>query len=850
MEAGGVSRMRRFVVSCSLAVGALLTALTFCAGAGAAVTHPFVGSIKEANSAPLKQPWGMTFDGSGNLFVADAKAKAVDKFDATNTYVGQLTGFPDEFTRSVAVNNTSGVVYVGESGPEQIWVFKPEGGGYKLIQKPTTKGGYIYVAVDNSSSARKGRVYANKTEIKALVYETDAEGKLLTAEVPELAPPEGGFDLLGYPYEGLGILGNGAMTIDPTSGKVYVAEPENHAISEYSAAGAFQSKLKGAETPAASFVPVGMAVDATTGDLYVVDGENKVVDEFSSSGTYVGQITGVSGGEPFTAPLGVAVQNASVVTQGDVYVSDGPKVDIFGPASSGPSEFPLAVATTGTGTGTVTGSGINCGATCTAEVSEGTEVTLKATAEAGSEFVEWTGEECAGSKAAECKFTMPGKEAKVTATFDTEPVTPKFPLAVATTGTGTGTVTGSGINCGATCTAEVSEGTEVTLKATAEAGSEFVEWTGEECAGSKAAECKFTMPGKEAKVTATFDSLPSFSLSVAKTGEGAVTSAPAGIDCGTECAAEFSEGTKVTLTATPASGWKFVEWSAGACAGSKVATCEVRTNEELAAHAEFEESSLVSLAVVKNGEGTIVSTPPGIDCGATCTAELEAGQITLTETPAAGFAFAGWIGCKQTSATTCEVSLIAATEVTAVFLKEAEEGKEGPVGAEGPEGPEGEDGTEGKAGPPGAAGSHGPPGIAGIQGEKGAQGAAGAAGAAGSQGPAGPAGATGPQGPAGPAGKIQLVKCTTVKQGGRKVQKCTSQLVSGPVNFKASGASARAMLARRGLVYATGLARRSRGRLNLRLAPLRRLRPGRYTLTLISGGGRHETIRSESFTLR
>jgi len=54
---------------------------------------------------------------------------------------------------------------------------------------------------------------------------------------------------------------------------------------------------------------------------------------------------------------------------------------------------------------------------------------------------------------------------------------------------------------------------------------------------------------------------------------------------------------------------------------------------------------------------------------------------------------------------------------------------------------------------------------------------------------------------------------------------------------------------RHGLVFAAGLARVARGRLSLRLTPLRKLRPGHYTLTLISGAGSHEMIRSEAFTL-
>ncbi len=94
------------------------------------------------------------------------------------------------------------------------------------------------------------------------------------------------------------------------------------------------------------------------------------------------------------------------------------------------------------------------------------------------------------------------------------------------------------------------------------------------------------------------------------------------------------------------------------------------------------------------------------------------------------------------------------------------------------------------------------------------------------------------------------MKCTTVKKGGKSVQKCTTQLVTGPVKFTAASASAHATLARRGVVYAAGIARVRSGRLSLRLQSQRRLRPGRYKLTLVSGKGRHRSVRTETFTLR
>jgi hypothetical protein len=79
--------------------------------------------------------------------------------------------------------------------------------------------------------------------------------------------------------------------------------------------------------------------------------------------------------------------------------------------------------------------------------------------------------------------------------------------------------------------------------------------------------------------------------------------------------------------------------------------------------------------------------------------------------------------------------------------------------------------------------------------------------------------------------------------------KCTAKLVSGTVSFKAASSSVRALLSRHGAVYAGGRAAIAKGRLSLRLAPLRKLRAGHYVLTLISGSGRHEHIYSQSFAL-
>ncbi|CAK0752417.1 conserved exported hypothetical protein [Gammaproteobacteria bacterium] len=137
-----------------------------------------------------------------------------------------------------------------------------------------------------------------------------------------------------------------------------------------------------------------------------------------------------------------------------------------------------------------------------------------------------------------------------------------FNLNIAKLGTGSGTVTSNptGINCGSDCSENYANGTSVTLTATAETGSTFAGWSGGGCSGTGT--CTVTM-NATTTVTATFD--PSvYSLNVVKSGNGTVSSTPAGITCGTDCSENYAPGTNVTLKATPSTGSIFKKWS-GAC---------------------------------------------------------------------------------------------------------------------------------------------------------------------------------------------------------------------------------------------------------------------------------------------
>jgi hypothetical protein len=68
-----------------------------------------------------------------------------------------------------------------------------------------------------------------------------------------------------------------------------------------------------------------------------------------------------------------------------------------------------------------------------------------------------------------------------------------------------------------------------------------------------------------------------------------------------------------------------------------------------------------------NGSGTVASSTGGLNCGATCAANLPGGtSVTLTATPANGSTFAGWSGaCTGTGQ--CIVTLTGAASVSAQF---------------------------------------------------------------------------------------------------------------------------------------------------------------------------------------
>lgn len=75
-------------------------------------------------------------------------------------------------------------------------------------------------------------------------------------------------------------------------------------------------------------------------------------------------------------------------------------------------------------------------------------------------------------------------------------------------------------------------------------------------------------------------------VTVAGSGQGTVTSSPAGIKCGSDCTETYAQGKKVTLKAKADAGSYFTGWSGGGCSGTK--NCSLVVNSDANVTAFFE----------------------------------------------------------------------------------------------------------------------------------------------------------------------------------------------------------------------------------------------------------------------
>jgi len=280
------------------------------------------------------------------------------------------------------------------------------------------------------------------------------------------------------------------------------------------------------------------------------------------------------------------------------------------------------LTTSVTGSGTVNPSG--------GTYDEGTVVTLTATPNTGYEFSHWSGD--AGGSTNPVSITM-NSDKSITANF-----TPIPTYNLTTSVTGSGTVSPSG--------GIYDEGTVVTLTATPNTGYQFSHWSGD--AGGSANPINVTMDSDK-NIVANFTAVPTYSLTTSVTGSGSVSPA----------SGNFEQGSVVTLTATPSSGYIFSSWS-GDISGT-ANPINVTMNSDKSITANFVPVPTYTLTTNVIGSGSVSPS------GGTYT---EGTVVTLTATPASGWEFDSWSGDASGTSATTSITMNSNKSVTATFIEE------------------------------------------------------------------------------------------------------------------------------------------------------------------------------------
>ena len=259
---------------------------------------------------------------------------------------------------------------------------------------------------------------------------------------------------------------------------------------------------------------------------------------------------------------------------------------------------------------------------------------LTATANTGYTFVSWTLNGTVVSTDATYSFMVTGPATYV-ANFEINTYT----ITATDNPSGFGTITGAGTyEHFSTCT----------LTATAGEGHTFFNWTENDVEVSTTATYSFTVTGPRTLV-AHFINRYVITVAANPTVGGTVTGA------GT-----YDEGTSVTLTATPATGYHFVNWTLN---GNVVSTNASYTFTALAAGdyvANFEINNYDITAVANPTAGGVVTGAGNYDHFSTC---------TLTATANTGYTFLNWTknGTVVSTNTTYSFTVESAADFVANF---------------------------------------------------------------------------------------------------------------------------------------------------------------------------------------
>jgi uncharacterized repeat protein (TIGR02543 family) len=297
---------------------------------------------------------------------------------------------------------------------------------------------------------------------------------------------------------------------------------------------------------------------------------------------------------------------------------------------------------------------------------KGTKVTLTAHSGSGSDFKGWTG---TNDDAANPTTVTMDKNKQLKLNFESRfsLIINNQPIIGTFVNLQEGSVT---INPPPDSDGKYKSGVQVQLSVKANTGYDFTGWSG--TSSDTANPTSVVMSGGNRNITVNFEGRFALYISnqmvISSTvmfAEGSATVSPAPDEDG-----QYAYGTKITLTATPNTGygWKF--WSGTATDAANPATVTIKGEKHIAV--TFEQRYLINIngqpltgATLSVTGGSLASEPaPGTD------ARYVKDSITvLSATPLAGYRFGKWGGDVTDTVTSVSLSMNTNKNITVTFIK-------------------------------------------------------------------------------------------------------------------------------------------------------------------------------------
>ena len=276
----------------------------------------------------------------------------------------------------------------------------------------------------------------------------------------------------------------------------------------------------------------------------------------------------------------------------------------------------------------------------------GEVISLAATPAAGWRVAGWSGTNNDGSTSTANTVTMPAGNRTVSVFYEQIPIT-CFALTRGHSGQGSDPVAtpNKSTGCGA---GQYVAGEVISLAATPAAGWRVAGWSGTNNDGSTSTANTVTMPAGNHAVSVLYEQTPilCYSLTRGHSGQGndPIATPAHSAGCGT---GQYVAGENISLSATPAAGWRVAGWSGTNNDGSNsTANTVTMPAGNHAVSVLYEQAPIVCYSLTRGHSGQggdPVATPAhSAGCG---TGQFVAGEvISLTATPAAGWHVAGWSG--------------------------------------------------------------------------------------------------------------------------------------------------------------------------------------------------------------